>query len=80
MPGQTHRLASRSHPAQRGPRQIETLPLKKSSRKNEKTIAIVSKTATIRANLHLIHSCGWVSQGVVFDIKDEFTDDAAEMV
>jgi hypothetical protein len=69
-----------SPPAQRGPRQIETPAAKEIEQKKlKKTIAIVTKTATIRANPSLdSQPVSWVSQGVVFEIKDEFTDDAGK--
>lgn len=69
-----------SPPAQRGPRQIETPAAKEIEQKElKKTIAIVTKTATIRATPSLdSQPVSWVSQGVVFEIKDEFTDDAGK--
>jgi len=69
-----------SPPAQRGTRQIETPAAKEIEQKKlKKTIAIVTKTATIRANPSLdSQPVSWVSQGVIFEIKDEFTDDAGK--
>jgi hypothetical protein len=65
-------------PEQRAPHQNET-PIVKGIKQKElkKTITIIANAATIRANPSLeSQPVAWVSKGVVFEIKEEFTDDA----
>jgi hypothetical protein len=65
---------------QQEPRQIETPAVKGVEQKElKKTITIITKTATIRASPSLdAQPVTWVSQGIVFEIQDEFTDDAGK--
>jgi hypothetical protein len=69
-----------SPPVQKEPNQIETPAVKEIEQKEiKKIITIVTKTATIRASPSLdSQPVTWVSQGVVFEIKDEFIDDAGK--
>jgi hypothetical protein len=69
-----------SLPGQRGPNQVETPTVKGIEQKElKKTITIITNTATIRVNPSLdSQPVTWVSKGVVFEIKEEFTDDAGK--
>jgi SH3-like domain-containing protein len=65
---------------QRQSNQVKTTTVKEIEQKElKKTITISTNTATIRVNPSLdSQPVTWVSKGVVFEIKEEFTDDAGK--
>ena len=69
-----------SLPVQRQSNQVKTPTVKGIEQKElKKTITIITNTATIRVNPSLdSQPVTWVSEGVVFEIKEEFTDDAGK--
>jgi hypothetical protein len=69
-----------SLPKQTGPQQIETRAAKEIEQKEQrKTIAVATENATIRSKPSLdSQPLTWVSKGVIFEIKEESTDDTGK--
>jgi len=67
-------------PKQREPQQLETRAAKVIEQKElKKTITVATENATIRSNPSLdSQPVTWVSKGVVFEIKEESTDDTGK--
>lgn len=67
-------------PRQREPQQLETRTVKEIEQKElKKTITVATENATIRSKPSLdSQPLTWVSKGVVFEIKEESTDDAGK--
>jgi hypothetical protein len=69
-----------SLPKQTGPQQLETRAAKEIEQKEQrKTITVATDNATIRSKPSLdSQPLTWVSKGVIFEIKEESTDDTGK--
>jgi len=67
-------------PKQREPQQLATRTVKGSEQKElKKTITVATESATIRSNPSLdSQPVTWASKGIVFEIKEESTDDTGK--